>query len=233
MFCLDKRLLDDQTIASDVATTDRNNQMSLEDYASDILRCHYGTLSQSLQYPIRIAQLLYKEEVISVTRLDIVKSTAQSYSEEKAFYLLLKEVRRAVHAKYFNLEVFANVLLKFKSNAPYAKAILEDFNKYLSLHDTSVHHNVDEVNTSQEVQTSCVGDSEGIINIEIDLGSYINNLDDLLTNIQTESFEGSQGQFQNLILYLLILFLKMNLQDKFKFLEHLLLYLDRLGRSLR
>ena len=129
--------------------------------------------------------------------------------------------------------IFANVLLKFKSNVPYAKAILEDFNKYLSLHDTSVHHNVDEVNTTQEVQTSCVGDSEGIINIEIDLGSYINNLDDLLTNIQTESFEGSQGQFQNLILYLLILFLKMNLQDKFKFLERLLLYLDRLGRSLR
>ena len=232
MFCPAIRLLDDQTIASDVATTDRNNQMSLEDYASDILRCHYGTLSQSLQYPIRIAQLLYKEGVISMTRLYIVKSTAQSYSEEEAFYLLLKEVRRAVHAKYHNLKVFANVLLKFKSNSPYAKAILEDFNKYLSLHDTSVHHNVDEVSTSHEVQ-SCVGDSEGIINIEIDLGSYINNLDDLLTNIQTESFEGSQGQFQNLILYLLILFLKMNLQDKFKFLERLLLYLDRLGKSLR
>ena len=207
--------------------------MSREDHASDILRCHYGTLSQSLRYPIRVAQLLHKEGVISVTRLDIIKTTAQSYTEEEAVYLLLKEVRRAVHAKYHDLEVFANVLSKFKSNAPYAKSILEDFNKYLSLHDTSVHYNVDEVSTSQEVQTSCVGDNEGIVNIEIDLGSYINNLDDLLTNILTESFEGNQSQFPNLILYLLIPFLKMNLQEKFKFLEHLLLYLDRLGKSLR
>ena len=200
-------LLDDQTsITSDVATTDCNNQMSPEDHASDILRCHYGTLSMSLQYPISVAQLLCNEGVISVTRLDIVKTTAQSYSEEEAFYLLLKEVHRAVHTNYSNLEVFANVLSKFASNAPYGKAILEDFNKYISLHDTSVHHNVDEVNTSKEVQTSCVEDSEGIINIEIDLGSYTNNLDDLLSNIMTESFEGSQSQFQNLILYLLIPF---------------------------
>ena len=37
--------------------------MSHEDHASDILRCHYGTLSQSLQYPVRVASTSMEKEL--------------------------------------------------------------------------------------------------------------------------------------------------------------------------
>ena len=114
-------------------TTGYSDHMSLEDHASDILRCHYGTLSQSLRYPIRIAQLLHEEEVISQTRLTIVKFTAESFTGEEAIFLLLKAIRRAVHSNYHNLEVFASVLLKFTSNVPYANSILRDCGKYKTL----------------------------------------------------------------------------------------------------
>ena len=98
--------------------------------ASDILRCHYGTLSQSLQYPIRVAELLCSERVISQTTLFNVKTTAQSRSEKEATYLVLKAVRHAVHVNYHHLEVFVNVLLKFASNVPCANVILKDYGKY-------------------------------------------------------------------------------------------------------
>ena len=98
--------------------------------ASDILRCHYGTLSQSLQYPIRVAELLCGEGVISQTTLFNVKTTAKSHSKKEAAFLVLKAVRHAVHVNYHHLEVFANVLLKFTSNVPCANAILTDCGKY-------------------------------------------------------------------------------------------------------
>ena len=85
---------------------------SLEDQASDILRCHYGILAQTLQYPVSVARLLYRDRVISQIRLTIVKFTSQSFSDEEAIFLLLKAICRAVHNKCHNLEVFASILLK-------------------------------------------------------------------------------------------------------------------------
>ena len=96
--------------------------------ANDTLRCHYGTLSQFLQYPIRVAQLLYEEGVISKITLNVVK---QSLSEDAALFVLLKAVRHAVHTNYHNLVVFAGVLLKVNSNVTCAKAILKDCGKFV------------------------------------------------------------------------------------------------------
>ena len=103
---------------------------SHEDHASDILRCHYGTLSQSLQHPVGIAHYLYIERVISQTVLAIIKATTQSLSEDKATFLLLKALRHAVHTNYHNLKVFASVLLKQTSNVPCANAIIQDCREY-------------------------------------------------------------------------------------------------------
>ena len=103
---------------------------SREDHASDILRCHYGTLSQSLYYPVRVAQYLYEEGVITKSRLEIIKYAAKSPSTRKELFVLLQAVRRAVHDNYHNLEVFANVLLKQTSNVPCAKAIKQDCCEY-------------------------------------------------------------------------------------------------------
>ena len=114
----------------ETSATDHSDFKNPEDYASDILRCHYGTLSQSLQYPISVAQLLHEEQVISQRSLTITKFTAQTFSNEEAIFLLLKAVRHAVHTNYHNLEVFASVLLKFTSNVPCANSILKDCGKY-------------------------------------------------------------------------------------------------------
>lgn len=103
--------------------------MSHEDCASDILRCHYSTLSQCLQYPITVAQQLQGEGIISEEILTFVKSAAQSSSEGKATFILLKAIRRAVHTKYSNLELFASVLLKFKDSVLCANDILKDCGK--------------------------------------------------------------------------------------------------------
>ena len=93
--------------------------------ASDILRCHYGTLSQCLKYPVRIAQLLHDEGVIPN---EVLKLCSQS--EENALFVLLQAVRHAVHTNYHNLEVFASVLLKQTSNVPCANAIIQDCREY-------------------------------------------------------------------------------------------------------
>ena len=103
-----------------------------EDCGSDILRCHYGSLSQSLRYPVRVAQYLYEEGVISKARFTIVKYTAKSLSTRKASFILLRAVRHAVHTNYHHLMIFASVLLKFTSNVPCGKAILKDFGEYMS-----------------------------------------------------------------------------------------------------
>ena len=116
----------------EVAIAGASDQMSHEDHASDILRCHYASLSQSLQHSIGISQMFYEEGVISQTMLAIIKDTAQSLSEDKATFLLLKALRHAVHTNYHNLEVFASVLLKQTSNIPCANAILKDCGKYMT-----------------------------------------------------------------------------------------------------
>ena len=101
--------------------------MNHEDHASDILRCHYGALSQSLQYPIRVAEMLFGERVISKATLSIIKNTAESHSEAEALFVLLRAIRRAVRSKYSNLLVFASVLLKLTSNVPCAKDVIKDY----------------------------------------------------------------------------------------------------------
>ena len=97
--------------------------------ASDILRCHYSTLAQSLQYPISVAQLLYEEGIISDMTSANVKSTAESLPMEKALSLLLKAVRHTVHTNYHSLEIFASALLKQTSNVPCGMAILKNYGK--------------------------------------------------------------------------------------------------------
>ena len=100
---------------------------SREDCASDILRCHYGTLSQSLQYPVVVARLLYGEKVINWS---VAEDEQHSQSEEEAILVVLRKVRHAVRTDYRNLLLFANVLLKQTSNVPCGKAILKDCGKY-------------------------------------------------------------------------------------------------------
>ena len=124
---------DDQMITDivqELPQTVHSGQMSREDHASDILRCHYGTLSQSLQYPVRVAQYLYEEGVISKAIFFIVKYTAESHSTGKALFVLLRAVRHAIHTNYHHLMIFASVLLKFTSNVPCGNAILKDCGKY-------------------------------------------------------------------------------------------------------
>ena len=121
---------DDQTTSSTVQEVTMTSHSSCENHASDILRCHYGTLSQSLRYPITIADSLYREGVISNFVLATIKHTAKSPSAGKALFVLLQAVRHAVHTNYHNLEVFASVLLKHTSNVPCAKAIIHDCREY-------------------------------------------------------------------------------------------------------
>ena len=125
---------DDQTTSSTVQEVAMTSHSSYEDHASDILRCHYGTLSHSLRYPVRVAHYLYGEGVITKTRLAIMKYTAKSLSTSKALFMLLGAVRHAVHTNYHHLMIFASVLLKFTSNVPCANAILEDCGKYIIMY---------------------------------------------------------------------------------------------------
>ena len=121
---------DAQATSSTIQKVVMTSPSSHEDNASDILRCHYGTLSQCLRYPVRVAHCLYGEGVITKTRLEIIKYTAKSPSTRKALFVLLQAVRHAVHSNYHNLEVFASVLLKQTSNVPCAKAIICDYREY-------------------------------------------------------------------------------------------------------
>ena len=94
---------------------------SLEDHASDILRCHYGTLSQLLQYPIQIAELLHGEGVISDATITISTDPLMS---------LLKAVRGAVHRNFRNLKVFSSVLQRFCDNIQLGDVIMNDYSRF-------------------------------------------------------------------------------------------------------
>ena len=102
-----------------------DHQISLEDSASDILRYHYGTLSQYLHHPINVAQLLCEEKVISDTTLSHVQDSGRSQSERRT--VLLKALRSAVHINHHNLEVFASVLKHSSENVKIGNAIFNDY----------------------------------------------------------------------------------------------------------
>ena len=122
-----QKFSDDQIVANIQDNRIVLGHMNHEDHASDILRCHYGALSQSLQYPIRVAEVLCGERVISKATLSIIKNTAESHSEAEALFVLLRAIRRAVRSKYSNLLIFASVLLKLTSNVPCAKDVIKDY----------------------------------------------------------------------------------------------------------
>ena len=107
----------------DTVTTVSTDQMSLEDQASDILRCHYGIIAQSLHYPISVAQLLHGERLISELTLANIETCNQPVT------LLLKSVRNSVHNNYQNVKVFASVLQRFSDNIHLGNAIMKDYGK--------------------------------------------------------------------------------------------------------
>ena len=116
-----------------LAMTSHSDHLSDEDRASNILHHHYGTLSQCFHYSADMAQLLHGENVISKETLSVI----QSLSKDEASFVLLKEVRHAVHTNYHNLEVFASVLLHFENQCIAMQsnfilcvnAILKDYSK--------------------------------------------------------------------------------------------------------
>ena len=120
---LDKKFPDDHILMATAyeVMTSYDKQMSHEDRASDILRCHYGTLSQSLQCPIQIAQFLYGEKIISEAEVVSMETCNQSVM------VLLKAVRYAVHTNYQNLKVFASVLQRFTDNIKLGDSIMKEY----------------------------------------------------------------------------------------------------------
>ena len=115
-----QKFSEDQTTIADVQEVVITSHSSYEDHASDILCCHYGTLSQCLQYPVQVAELLHGEGVISDDTLTISTQPLMS---------LLKAVRGAVHSNYQNLKVFASVLQRFTDNIQLGDVIMNDYSK--------------------------------------------------------------------------------------------------------
>ena len=107
--------------------TDHSSNISPEQCASDILRCHYATLSQSLHDPISIGWLLCDQDptIISEETLSSLEYSSQSQSVIKG--VLLKSLRCAVYINHHNLEVFASVLKRFTENVPLGNAIFNDY----------------------------------------------------------------------------------------------------------
>ena len=112
-----------------------NVLMSNEDCASEILRCHYGSLSQFLCEPVRVAQILQKEKVISDVTLMSIECIVPIESEQRT--VLLRAIRGAVLKKYTNLNVLARVMQFFPQNSQLATLILKDCgkcNRYIKYH---------------------------------------------------------------------------------------------------
>ena len=102
------------------------DQMSNEDRASDILRTHYSTLSQSLKDPVNIARLLHGENVISEDAVTQVDSAAI----KNRTTVLLGSVRRAIHDNHQHLKVFGRVLQQLTAgNERVGQDILNDYSK--------------------------------------------------------------------------------------------------------
>ena len=109
------------------AVTGHSTDISPEQCASDILRCHYATLSQFLHDPISVGWLLCEQDptIISEETLSSLEHSSQSESVIKG--VLLKGVRHAVHINHHNLEVFGSVLKRFTENVPLGNAIFNDY----------------------------------------------------------------------------------------------------------
>ena len=105
------------------------NTCNYQQSASEILRCHYATLSKSLYDPISVGWLLCEQDpmIISEETLSSTESTKKCESERRI--VLLRAVRCAVRSNSNNLEVFVSVLLKFTENVVIAKAILNDYSE--------------------------------------------------------------------------------------------------------
>ena len=101
--------------------TYHSDHLSHEDQANTIFCCHHATLSQSLQYPFKVAQLLCGENVIPETVLTNMEICSQSVT------VLLKSIDNAVHTNYQNLRVFASVLQRFTDNIQLGNAIMKDY----------------------------------------------------------------------------------------------------------
>ena len=101
--------------------------MSNEDRASEILQCHYGSLSQSLCEPVRVAQILQREKVISDVTLITIECIVLTESEQRT--VLLSAIRGAVLKKYTNLYVLARVMQFFPQNSQLANLILKNCGK--------------------------------------------------------------------------------------------------------
>ena len=119
-----QKLPDNQTTVGKVQDVAMTGYYSCEDHASDILCCHYDTLSLSLQYPIKVAQILCGEGVISDTALTMYSHPLMS---------LLNAVRSSVHINYRNLKVFAIVLQRFTDNKQLGDIIMNDYGKIYGL----------------------------------------------------------------------------------------------------
>ena len=104
-----------------LAKTFCSDHLSHEDQASKIFCCHHASLSQSLQYPLRVAQLLCGESVIPETTVTNMEICSQSVT------VLLKAIDNAVHTNYQNLRVFASVLQQFTDNILLGNAIMKDY----------------------------------------------------------------------------------------------------------
>ena len=88
---------------SDVVTMETNSDsMTDNECASNILRQHYFTLSQTITKPKLVALSLY-EQCLIVTDDNTLKCI-------QTVPMLLKVVRKAVHDDHRNLDYFANIL---------------------------------------------------------------------------------------------------------------------------
>ena len=85
------------------------------DNACDILRNNYSALSQSITKPVRVAEYLCDENVLSNDNVSCITSARGSPSDCRA--LLLKAVRHAIKSDYKCLELFVAVLRKFSETA--------------------------------------------------------------------------------------------------------------------
>ena len=101
----------------------KTNRDSLTDNecASNILRQHYFTLSQTITNPTSVAQLLYDQHLI-VTDDNTLKCI-------QTVPMLLKVVRKAVHDDHCNLDYFANILQDDLETVAIGSLILCDYGK--------------------------------------------------------------------------------------------------------
>ena len=115
---------DEEIVLQEVVSC-TGDQMSPEQCASDVLRYHYGTLSQSLHDSISVGWLLCDQDptIISEETLSSLEYSSQSVIKGA----VLKGVRHAVHINHHNLEVFASVLKRFTENVPLGEAIFNDY----------------------------------------------------------------------------------------------------------